>query len=195
VDYFPYHDDGTPKPRIALVPVINSSQSNSPVCLSEGLTQNLSEVLMGRGGCYVLSEDGLGPEWNDMISSTDLLNQELPPVFCLKNVDFVVVLELFEHCLEPVEKNIHSFPFTPSWNTMLMTKMRVKVIDVRWTPPRLILHEIVCGEYKVPKKYSRPVETLSEDDVRDLHSPFFKAHDPMIADLAERIDTVIRSAR
>ena len=193
VDYFPYHDDGTPKPRVVILPIVDSSEAGLSWSPSEGLMRILHEELMDSGRCFVLSEEEMGPA-RTTIMNTDFLNSDLPGISC-SFADFVVALELIEHDLLPCENKILPCPPSTMCNCMFMTKIRIKIVDTRRAIPHVILHEIISKTYRVPKEYSRWFhENVCSDDAKNFQTLFYNAHYPIMCDVAQRIDSEVMSA-
>lgn len=196
VDYFPYHDDGTPKPRVALMPIMDSSHSDLPWNLSEELSRSIYYDLMDSGELYVLSPAEIGSPWN---KSIDLFSSDLSFTKDFCNTDFIVVLDLIQHELVPCDASNRG-GLSPAechpYNRVLALSTRARVIDIRRQQPRVILYEILKSGYVVAPPYdvinyeqqpygSRGYET----------TPCGVVHDRMVQNIVLRLEDVIRSAR
>lgn len=149
VDYFPYHDDGTMKPHIALIPMVDSSGADVPWSLAQEMTLGVRYQAMDSGELYLLSRaemlDGLGKTQNINLFGDDL---SYTKGFC--NADFVVALELIEHQEECYDKCKHGCPLNLSGYVLVM-KARLRIIDVRCQEPRVLLQEIVKLDQSIPR--------------------------------------------
>lgn len=150
VDYFPYHDDGTMKPHIALIPVVDDSNSDVPWSLAQEMNSGIRFQAMDSGELYLLSRqemlDGLPQTQNINLFGTDL---SYAKGFC--NADFVVAVELIEHQEQQYDKYKHSCVLNLSGNVLVM-KARLRIIDVRCQEPRVLLQEIVKLDQSIPRK-------------------------------------------
>lgn len=149
VDYFPYNDDGTLKPHIALIPVIDRSGSDVPWSLAQEMTLGIRFQAMDSGELYLLSRsemlDGMQKTQNINLFDTDLSYST-----CFGNADFVVAVELIEHKEECYNKCVHSCPLNLSGYVLVM-KARLRIIDVRCQEPRVLLQEIVKLDQSIPR--------------------------------------------
>lgn len=195
VDYFPYHDDGTPKPRVALMPIIDSSRSGLPWSLSEEFSQDLYYNLMNNGELYVMSPAEVGPTWD---KSIDLFNNDLSFTREFCNTDFIVALELVQHQLIPCDANTKGIGNSEchSYNRQLSVGIRARVIDIRRPQPRVILYEILKNGYLVAPPYD--IVNFANQPWKSNGyptSPCGVVHQRLINDLVLRLEDVIQSAR
>lgn len=197
VDYFPYHDDGTPKPRVALMPVIDASQSGLPWDISEEITQELYYDLMDHGELYVLTPEEVGPAWTSR-GTIDFFGNDLCFVRDFCNTDFIVALELIEHSTAPCDEagTPTSASECHSYNNILTMRMRVRVIDIRRPQPRNVLYEIVKSSYIVTPPYDKiNYNEICWGSKRFPTSPCGTVHQRMVKNLTSRLEGVIWSAR
>lgn len=149
VDYFPYHDDGTMKPHIALVPFIDSTGADVPWSLAQEMTLGVRYQAMDSGELYLLSR----PEMLDGLAKTqniNLFDADLSYAKCFGNADFVVVCDLIEHQEQAYNKCVHVCPLNLSGFVLVM-KARLRIIDVRCQEPRVLLQEIVKLDQSIPR--------------------------------------------
>jgi hypothetical protein len=195
VDYFPYHDDGTLKPRVALIPILDSSHSGLPWNLSEELTQAVRYELMDSGQLYLLSPQELSPALVKA-ENADFFIPDMSFTNYFTHADFIVALELIEHSAGPYEKEkvVSAHVPCPTGNVMLMMKMRIKVIDVRTETPRVVLYEILNSDHVVVNP-TQDYDDISWSEEGYPKIPFGKAHQRMIREVACRLEAVTWSAR
>lgn len=196
IDYFPYHDDGTPKPRVALMPVIDSSKSGLPWDLSEELTQAIYYQLMDNGELYVLTPEEIGPVWAKR-NSIDYFGNDLCFVREYCNTDFIVALELVEHSTKPCDQALTPrYSECHSYNSMLTLRMRVRVIDVRRPEPRIALYEIVKSNFTVTPPFDNINYTENCWGQKSYPTtPCGTVHQRIVQALTGRLEGVIWSAR
>jgi hypothetical protein len=195
VDYFPYHDDGTVKPKIALVPIKDSTLAELPWNLSAELSNALYEELMNSGELYVLSPTEVGAVWSQC-PSLDFFGIDLS--FCQQfyNADFIVAMELLEHSVTPDQfHSVSSARGTPC-NQLLTLKMRVRVLDLRFGKPRDILYEMVDSDYLISAPFDQIDYTKCGWGWERFHkTPFGTAHQRLVCKLTARLEESIWSAK
>ncbi len=196
VDYFPYHDNGVPKPRIALMPVVDSSNSDISWDLSQEFSRSVYYDLMNSGELYVLSPAEIGPAWDKSIDCFDV-DLSFTREFC--EADFVVALDLIQHeviSCDPTNKGALSPAECHAYNRVLTLAIRARVIDVRREQPRVILYEIIKSNYIL----TPPYEIVGYAD-QTFNSPGYSttpcgiAHYRMVEKIVSRLEDVVRCAR
>jgi hypothetical protein len=197
VDYFPYHDDGVIKPRIAFIPIKDSSQSGVPWDMSVELSSAMYSELMNSGELYVLSHQEVGDVWS-RCSEIEFFGIDLDFTQQFCNADFIVALELIEHSVKPHPFHSISSPNPESvpCNRMLTMKVRVRVLDVRFGKPKDILYEIVKTDYLITAPYDDLDYSKCGWGWERFHkTPYGMAHQRMINCLTSRLEEAIWSAK
>lgn len=194
VDYFPYHENGKPKPKVVLLPL--GDDTGGCVCwdIANELNTGLSYKVMCNGQLFLISED----EVRNRLEGCNSLDYFTPDLsfsqrFC--GADYVVALELIEHDIIPYQRGMCQWFVPPQkyhWRSVLQTKLRLRIIDVHCTTPKVILQEIFTSHYPIPTEkecidYSR---CCWGTDVYPS-TPWGKAHERLISELVCRIETVI----
>lgn len=139
VDYFPYHDDGAPKPHVVFLPVIDNIKSKQTCNLSEEMTRTICFEMMNTGELFLLSpqevQAGLAS-----VGKADLFDcdQAFAQQFC--ESDFVAIVELIEQEFAPCVKEELS---------QMKLSARLKIIDLRSRTPRIVTQEILNENYLV----------------------------------------------
>lgn len=185
VDYFPYHDDGTPKPKVALIPVIDSSPSKLPWDVSLELSEGIYNELMNSGEIYVMVPQEIGPVWAKRDTIAFFGNDM---TFCqeFRNADFIVAMEFID------QQMVASGPC----NNLLSMRIRLKVLDVRCEKPRVVLYEIVKAEYLLaPNRSSDEYEEICWGNAGYNKTPCGILHQRMISNLTRRLNEVLWSAK
>lgn len=175
VDYFPYHDNGAPKPQVAMLPIADHSQAQLSCNLSEELDRNIRFEIMDKGELYVLSAQEM-QEPLARIGKADYFQCDaaLAQQFC--EADFAVILEIICHKCTPVKYGL----------SKLMVRTQIKIVDLRCRVPRIALQEIFDGEYSVCVE-----QGICAEKEPYYASSLAKAHRRYAADITERIQSVV----
>jgi hypothetical protein len=139
-DYFPQYDDGTPKPKVAFVPMINHTAVQSD--LNQKLTEKIRYRTKDNGDLFLFSE-GEVAAMRTNAGPIDILGTDLSYSKSFAGADFVVLTELVEHAIQPADAGANAT------QNLLSVKVRVKVVDVRRTQPRVIMQEIFQTSHRV----------------------------------------------
>lgn len=198
VDYFPYHDDGVPKPRVAILPMSDHPESGLDWSFSEEVENGLYYELMNSGMLYVLSPQEIGPPW-DKRDNYDIFgnNPDYVKDFC--GADIVVALELIEHSIVPFDPCAGREATSPtllSSTQGILMRVRLKIVDIRCGTPRILLYEVVkncypltpgtCIEHVCAKEYGSDNYAKTQCGM---------IHRRMICELSSRIEEVARCIR
>lgn len=198
VDYFPYHDDGMPKPKVAVVPLSDNSECGLGWNFAEEATQGLYYELMNSGQLYVLSPEEIGPAWNNR-ANYDFFGTECAYAKDFCGTDFVAAIELIEHSVVPYDPCTCTEITNPNvkvYTKAILMRVRVKVVDIRCQKPRVVLFEIMKSLY--PLNPGTPTDCIA--NVAWGCPGYGKtvcamAHQRMICQIAERLEEVTRCAR
>lgn len=198
VDYFPYHDDGTPKPKVALMPILDSSDAGLSWDMTEELSQGIYTQLMNSGEFYVPTPREIGPV-AAKCGDLDFFASELPCVREFANTDFIVAMEVIEHSValcDPCSQVKRPLECSMPSNRTLSIRVRIKVIDIRCEKPKIVLYEIFKTCYTLTQSRSG----LDCDNIcwgaEDYEkTPYGIAHDRLIRNLSARLEEVIWSVR
>ena len=200
VDYFPYHDDGTLKPKVALIPIIDSSSNELSWNVSEELSQGVFYQLMDSGEFYVPSPKEIGPVWGK-VRNIDFFNGDFLYAQDFHNTDFIVAMELIEHSTSPSELPL-SLPSTKyskqcvAVNRQLTARIRIKIIDIRCNTPKTVLYEVFKTSYALaPSKNGIDCTQITWQTEGYDKTPCGIAHERLIRNLAARLEEVIWSVK
>lgn len=198
VDYFPYHDDGTPKPKLALIPVVDSSDCGLPWDVAKEITQGIHDHLMDTGEFYVPSPEEIGPIWakTDQI---DFFGNDLSYAGDFHNTDFIVALELLENTTNTCDScspDVKPRKQLYMKNRDLMTRVRIKIIDIRCAVPRIVLYEVFKTCYSLtPSKNAINCEEIPWGCEGYANTACGIAHERLVRNLTARLEEVIWSAK
>jgi hypothetical protein len=191
VDYFPYHDDGRPKPKVVIVPVFNSCEDVVPWDVSKELTAGMRYEIMNNGELFLFSQEEVNSTLAKM-GGVDFFTKEsvFAQNFC--EADFVVLVEFMD------QQNCNSYtvagcpiPFSPCREVVLKT--RVKVIDLRSRSPRIVQQEILSDTYLVTPECADIHGKFPETGTSAYQrSSIGKAHQRMVSNLVTRMERVIK---
>lgn len=201
-----YHEDGRAKAVVTLTPVFDQNDIHLPWSLADDLTDMIKTRLLKKANVYVGNSASLVKTYEDeerLIEkhfehydenkSSSIHAASLKQKF--PKTEFVVFLELAEHQIHP--KNISgSFmdAITPSQELQL--SMRVRIFDLRFDEPRIILQELVEQKHLVPKQlakldYDSPIWGKKTYSI----SPVGFAHSQLAKEVASRIENYLILAK
>jgi hypothetical protein len=149
-----YFDDGRMKPSVVLVPLIDSSGQTWEWNLSEELTNSLKEKLIRHGKLYIADDakakqlyQQLNRQNNPFSNHIEWIKQNCP------KEDFAVFLELIEHEEVPLLARNNDDPARcPS---QFNISLRIRVIDLRSTPSKIVLQEILHDQHHIPRQFTK----------------------------------------
>lgn len=187
-----YHEDGRAKPVVAIASVIDATSSELPWSLSEELTDSIVHKVSDRGLLFVSSPDGIALADNPFGSDLSWVKREF------SEQEFAVFLELVEH--EAVPANMsrkQAANLSPNEvSTNLNMSLRLRVLDLRGSEPRIVLQEMVRDSYFIPKSQLRPNYTVSGWGTSEYTStPIGIAHAQLVQEVASRLNDYILLAK
>jgi hypothetical protein len=195
VDYFPYHDDGTPKPKVAIMPILDSAGCELSWDISQELIQGVYYEMMNTGEFYVVSPQEIGPVWMKQ-ETADLFANNAPYVKEFKNTDFIVALEIVERSIVPYDPcSQRQVAGCSARNWMLHLKIRVKVLDIRYCEPKIVLYEVFKTSYAGSLEAYRADSAACWGTEGYGKSFCGLAHQRAIHNLTQRLQEVIWSAK
>ncbi len=154
-DFFPYHDDGTLKPYVSILPLGDHSNSGLAWNLSEELTGKVRHRLMQDGRLFVppatqIHKQLVASGAQDLTTSADLA-----PFLSFQPAHFVVVMDLIEHRIVPYQrgaiKPIYPANIASDRAVVLLMKLRLRVVDIRGGQPHVVRQELVESNHVMDK--------------------------------------------
>jgi hypothetical protein len=192
-DFFPYHEDGTPKPNVALVPMIVECKTDVPWNLSQELTSDIRKTLMRHGLLFLPREVDLQKQLGPLSQKELVSNKDLMPFLHFQPEHFVVVLELIEHKEVPYKRGqikplyVANIPANDA--VVLMMKVRLRIIDIRGGEPKLIRQEIVESNHMMPKGALQ--QSIAQHGTEAFGiSPLGLAHARLVRDVTAIIERI-----
>lgn len=183
-----YYEDGMAKPVIALAPVIDTTSCEVPWSLSEEFSSLITDRVSNKGTLYLSASepDFLPSSENPFGSDISWVKKEFSPS------EFVVFLELVEHDAVRVKKT--NDPAENACN--LNIGVRIRIIDVRGSEPRVVLQELIRESHYVTRSLI-PFDYNQSPWGTDEYatSPMGIAHAAVVKAIAERINDYVLLAK
>lgn len=194
VDYFPYHESGKPKPKVVILPFGDDIGGCVRWSMADELASSLAYKVLCNGQLFMIAEDEvksrLGGCTPEEFFTPDL---SFAQRFC--GADYVVAVEIVEHESIPYQKGMCLWTIAPQtyhWRSVLQTKLRLRIIDVRCMTPKVVLQEIFTSRYPIPTdKECIDYSSCCWGMGAYASTPLAKAHDKLIGELVCRIEGVI----
>lgn len=187
VDYFPYHDDGTQKPKVALMPIIDSTQSQLAWDLTEEISDGIFYELMNSGEVYVVPPKEIGPGWMKK-ETINFFSDDVSYVGDFQNTDFIVSAEIIERSI------VACNPCAPS-NLTMTVRLRIKILDIRYCEPKIVLYEVFKTCYTGIQMNGNVQNGICWKDAGYPRTYCGIAHQRLICNLAKRLEEVIWSVK
>ena len=193
-DQVRYHDDGQAKPKVAVIKVIDTSNND----LDWDLSKEFSEILLGQ--LFYRSKFYITDDFQ-MITSKQLKNLELSPfsedmrwlLEMNNSSEFVLFTEVLNHKIE-TQDHITYNPI--SRLKTLHLSVRVCVLDIRKSIPKVVLQEIITKQYTIAfnfGSYSEEGSPLSKNTF--ALSPLGLAHKNILSEITKEVEDYILIAQ
>lgn len=188
-----YHDDGTSKPKVAIVPLFDHSKHELAWDVSDELTQAIAGKLAQSGNFFLTGDF-------EMLSSKNVSSLQINPfhddLHWLQEMhcssEFIVFSELIDHTITPSEGGILSITSPAN----LHIAMRVKVVDIRSRSPRVVLQELFEDNYSIPWKMGSGASNSSAFSNSAFQlSPLGIAHNQMIKRIVKQVNDYVLFAK
>jgi hypothetical protein len=192
-DFFPYHDDGTPKPYVALIPVFDETHEKLPMDVTGAFSKQIRYLLMKQGKLFLPTQNEMSRKLKDSSKQELTATNDLMPYLHFQPAHFVVLLELVEHKEVPYQrgkiKPIYTASIDPDRANVLQMKMRLRVVDIRGGEPRLIRQEVLESNHVIPK--NAVAEGVDMKDSEAFSStPLGLAYARFERDIAQKIEKI-----
>lgn len=182
-----FHEDGRSKPSVAIASMLDTTSFDANWSLSEELTESIMGLISENGKIYVHSKEESPFTENPFGSNLSWMKREF------QADEFVAFLELVEHDFVPVKtKGITSQEASHNLNM----SVRVRVVDLRFNQPKIVLQEMIKDTYFIPKAL---IPTDYSVDVwgteKFKKSPMGVAHAQLVKNISDRIADYILLAK
>ena len=185
---FRYHDNGSAKPRVAIVPVITTKAGKLPWNLSDELSEVISEKFLETKQFYLTKDFSvLGKHLTDLSEINPLLEDIRWLYENASTSEFIVFIELVEHNLIPKQSRI------PPQSYSLDMAFRIHVIDIRGPEPKVILQELMQESFNISIKIDYSIDTIGKTAF--FLSPIGMAHTHMVKKISKQIQEYILLAK
>lgn len=174
-----FYEDGRAKPVIAIPALIDTTSSDLAWNLSEEFTSLIVKKLADSGSVCVISGEDLSFTENPFTADLSWIKREF------SDHEFAAFLELVEHETVPVKNNAE-VPFETAMNLKMAVRMRV--VDLRGSTPKIVLQEMVRDSYYIPKT-AVPIDynSITWGSPEYFSTPMGAAHTQLVQEIALRI--------
>lgn len=190
-DFFPYHDNGTPKPHVALVPMMEACKPNEPWDVSKDFSMQIRNKLMHHGRIFVPTEGDLKKQIASTTKGELVNSKDLMPFLYFQPAHFVVVTELVDYEVVPYKrgaiKPLYVAHIPADQAEVLKMKVRLRIIDIRGGEPKLIRQEMVDSNHMITKEALKRSEALHGTEAFQS-SELGIAYGRLINQLVEKIE-------
>jgi hypothetical protein len=182
-----FHEDGRAKPTIAIASMLDTTSFDASWSLSDEITTGVMDGIAQTGAIFVHAQESSPFSENPFGTNLAWMKREF------NSEEFVAFLELVEHEFSPVKTKGTTLQEA---SANLNMAVRLRVVDLRPTTPRVVLQEMIRETYFVPKTlipndYS--VEVWGTE--KFLKSPMGIAHASLIQQISNRISDYILLAK
>lgn len=199
VDYFPYLEDGTCKPCVALLPIKDCASGNVAWDLSEEISSIIKYRMRDNGALFLASDKSV-EKITSRIGDVNYFGNDLCFTEQFMNCDFIVAMEIIDHSIVPYERG----KFSPLYsiasgkcNSVLSIKVRLRIIDVQDEDhPHIALQEIFESNHMIPRESEHLDYSIDPwGSNAYLRTPFGMAHQRLAKDLVDRIESITWAAK
>lgn len=191
-EYAQFHQDGRAKPIVALMPVLDSSESKPGWSLSAEFSNSIRKALTQQGEVFLISDKEIEAKIETLSEKDRPFDPDISWVSDrFPEEEFVIFTELMEHEETPLDAKQSA-----ESSAKLNMALRVRVIDLRGKEPQVILQEIVTDSSYVPRAFTQEnfAQGLWGTEMYDL-SPIGSAHAQFVKEVSQRIEEYILLAK
>lgn len=186
-----FYENGTAKPIVAIVPLIDSSHHPLSWNLSDEMTALVLYRLMQKDKFYLIDQEKVGSFVKRIKETNNPFDTDLS---WIKRVffdnEFVVFMELIEHEQSPIPtRELTAAEDLPAELSM---RVRVRVIDVRGEEAKVVFQEIIKDSHVIPKQFTQSHFAQVEWGKENYPiSPIGIAHAQISKEIAARLEDYI----
>ena len=188
-DFFPYRDDGTPKPKVAMLPVLDMTCGGKQDPFASMSDDMIRSLLMCHGELFLYDKDKI-ENLLSRATNVDYFGKDLSysKQFC--GADFVVAIALVEHRIIPYENEskprVNNSCHNAPCQSLLELKMRLRIIDLTCDTPRVILQEY--------REFSHIVTLPGDWESKPSLASWEYVEDKIVRDIVARMEQEIWSS-
>lgn len=142
-----FHDDGRPKPIVAIYPIVDCSENNLKWNLADEISNQMRKNIVGKNKLYLMNVDNFA---FPPMKSQNLFNESYWSSKEGFAFEYVCLVEIMEHeftprdTTKPDKRVSHDLDIT----------LRVKVLDLRGSDPVVVLQEIIHQRNFIPWQFN-----------------------------------------
>lgn len=170
VDFFPYRDDGTLKPKVVFLPVnALNKEDDAFACYFDDAIRYYA---MDSGGLYLYSQEEVSA-WSAKSGGR---------VEGYRPAEFVVQVECVENAVLPYTNQLNNciIPTQSNYQCARNVVLRLKITDIRCQKPRVILYELLEKSQVASTKETAKTKRIAES-----------LYDKIAKQASDRIEEVI----
>jgi len=183
------------KPVVAIVPMMDHTLNYLPWSLSEEFTLSIRHRLQQKDFFYLVDQQSVNEKTKQLSNGQNPFGKDLSWMkkFFFGN-EFVVFMELIEHTEVPVRAQ--KLGSSSNTNAELNMTIRLEIVDLRESTPRVVLQELVQESHFIPKPFTQSNFTQVAWGMDGFNvSPMGIAHAQMIKEITLRIQDYILIAK
>ncbi len=191
-----FKDDGHRKTSVALVPVIDKSDSELPWSLSEEFTTAISRKLSSKGNVHLADPFDVVSALAGIDEKNQPFSQDLDWMkTTFSDNEFVIFLELVDHYLH-THPNQRIAELEENRSCFLDLSMRLRVIDLRGETPKIVLQELIQSDHSIPKLFADIDYTEKHWGKTSFNfTPVGLAHTQLTREVSSRLEDYISIAK
>ncbi len=188
-EFTKYYEDGRAKPSIVLSSIIDTTSFDLPWSLSDEFHNLLRSSFAAKGSLYINEEvsDTLSHTKNPFSEDLSWVKKEYSPN------EFVIFMEFIQH--DQVPAKMVQDP-SESVSTNLNMAVRIRLVDIRGSSPKVVLQQIIKDSFFSPKNLL-PVDynTVTWGTSGYENTPLRNAHFKFSQTLVDRLSDYILLAK
>jgi hypothetical protein len=190
-----YHSTGRQKAIVAVLPVISHVDPKSVDWdLSREFTDEIRKRVYESTKIYLL-RDASSPEISEAFTAIDPTTLPSSLVARLQPAQFAIVAELLDQQQTPYGQTAFRAKAEES-GALLETKMRVRVIDLRFGEPKVIFQDLLEQQYDISRAYLNcNWEKMGWGTEAFQRTPMGLVHSRLVRELVARVESYIEAAR
>ena len=183
-----YQTSGRHKAVVAVLPVINqTSMTNIPWDLSQELTEEIRKKVYESKRIY-LHREPTSLEVAQLLSVPNPQSISSRAAESLGDAEYAIVTEV-------IEQKEKAFKARSELGAILTFALRVRVLDLRQSTPKVILQEVLDKDYVVAKPYMHcDYEKMGWGTEAFNYTPMGMAHSRLVRELVSRAEAYIEAS-
>lgn len=188
-DFFPYADNGNKKPSLTLLPVYDGLEDGAGAEFSTKLSRSVYNRIRRKGQLFIPPQERMKRILVSLPEKNLLANQQLQIFKRFAPTDYVCLMELKEYRILPYKrgtiKPLYLANLSEEVARVLAIEVKLKIIDIRETEPKIVHQEIVQSNHMISK------EAFEENSCIAHSSSIEQVHSRLARDLSEKIEETL----